>query len=93
MCAYLPLPINDHDEILHKYSIFTYNIILFDPSLREIVCKQYVCDVLCLSLPAQVFDLLMGDVGKELVDKLQSNTKLFRERMVEAGFTIKVGVQ
>ena len=32
----------------------------------------------------------MGDVGKELVDKLQSNTRLFRERMVEAGFTIKV---
>jgi hypothetical protein len=39
----------------------------------------------------QVFDLLMGDVGKELVDKLQRNTKLFRERMVDAGFTLRVG--
>ena len=32
----------------------------------------------------------MGDVGKEFVEKLQNNTRLFRERMVAAGFTIKV---
>ena len=66
-------------------------------SLSMLVCLQpsYIMRKLlviavCLYLPAQVFDLLTGDVGKELVDKLQSNTKLFRERMVDAGFTIKV---
>ena len=39
----------------------------------------------------KVFDLLMGDTGKDLVDKLHRNTKLFRERMTDAGFTLKVG--
>ena len=38
----------------------------------------------------QVFDLLTGDTGRELVDKLQRNTRLFRERMTDAGFTLKV---
>lgn len=39
---------------------------------------------------AKVLDLLNGDLGKELVEKIQGNTRLFRERMVDAGFTVKV---
>ena len=53
-----------------------------------VTCMQLACT--CMYMYMQVFDLLMGDVGKELVDKLQRNTKLFRERMVDAGFTLKV---
>ena len=35
-----------------------------------------------------MFDLLMD--GSELVEKLQWNTQYFRQRMAEAGFTLKV---
>lgn len=38
----------------------------------------------------QVFDILMGEGGKELVTRLQRNTMWFRERMTSAGFNIKV---
>ena len=44
---------------------------------------------LSLLLP-QVFDLLMG--GSDLVGKLASNTRRFREGMKAAGFNLKVGV-
>lgn len=38
----------------------------------------------------QVFDLLMGEGGQDMVAKLRRNTKWFRERMTSAGFNIKV---
>ncbi|XP_064395572.1 2-amino-3-ketobutyrate coenzyme A ligase, mitochondrial-like [Halichondria panicea] len=37
----------------------------------------------------KVFDLLMGGTGQELMNKLQENTTRFRQRMTEAGFTLK----
>lgn len=42
------------------------------------------------SCVVQVFDLLMGDSGGELVSKLHRNTKHFREKMANAGFSVKV---
>ena len=52
---------------------------------------MFIClDVISFHYLPKVFDLLSGDTGKELVDKLQKNTQLFRERMVDAGFTLKV---
>ncbi len=45
----------------------------------------HTCRLYC-----QVFDLLMGGTGQELMQKLQDNTARFRHRMTDAGFTLKV---
>ena len=49
--------------------------------------------VTMLSRDVQVFDLLSGEGGRELVARLQRNTAWFRDRMKSSGFTIKVSVE
>ena len=46
--------------------------------------------MIIIATSIQVLDLLMGSEGNDLVQKLYSNTKRFREQMMDAGYTIKV---